>query len=60
MSDKIIWPGGSDIYTMPISKDSNNMRMKIDFDVFHIEHFENQLVVTLADGKQYPFYSKET
>jgi len=58
VSDKVIWPGGSDIYTIPISKGSHNMRVEIDFDVFHIEHFENQLVVTLSDGKTVPFLFK--
>ncbi|MBS4194176.1 hypothetical protein [Lederbergia citri] len=58
VSDKVIWPGGSDIYTIPIPKGSNNMRVEIDFDVLDIEHFENQLVVTLSDGKTVPFLFK--
>lgn len=47
-----------DIFTISIPKDSHNMRVEIDFDIFDIEHFENQLVTTLSDGKTIPFLFK--
>ncbi len=58
MSNYHTWSEDPDIFTISIPKDSNNMRVEIDFNVLDIEHFENQLVVTSSDGKTVPFLFK--